>query len=149
MSRAPGVRQTRVPGGCGRGARPALLLPSHAQPSAPSTGQPAGPGIKIHSEKRVAIISAAGNLGKAPFLAPSPHWGPSRVAGGSRVLGCTRERLDSTERPRAPGICICKVPNRWVHLLEHVHCAHTYRCEFLLLCQQHLKPSPEAHVQRR
>ena len=24
-----------------------------------------------------------------------------------------------------------------------------YRCEFLLLCQQHLQPSPEAHVQRR
>lgn len=81
-----------------RGARPALLLPSHAQVSAPSTGRPADLGIKTQGEERVAVIPAPGDLDGAPFSAPSSHRGPSRAAGGSTGLGCTRERLDSTER---------------------------------------------------
>ena len=56
------------------GARPALLLPSHEQVSAPATGRPADLGIKIQGEKRVAIIPAAGDR-------TEPHSGPRHPTG--------------------------------------------------------------------
>lgn len=85
-----------------------------------------------------SMVRSEWPLSLRPVAWQSPALGPvtpSRAAGGSTALERGRERLDSAEQPGAPGTCICKVPNRWVHLLEHVPCAHT-------------EPSPEAHAQR-